>query len=164
MDTAESYLEIRLQGMGYALSTKLVREIDPLSEITPLPHSAAHICGLMNLRGQVVPVIDLSVRLGLAKATRGRESCIVIVAGTRGLMGLLVDAVSRVIELSSESLLLPPETCHLQERSLVCAVVKEPDRILTVLDVPRCLDEAPAPPSINSSYTEISSQAVKLLS
>lgn len=87
-----------------ALGILHVREIIEYGRVTAVPMLPAFVRGVINLRGSVVPVIDLAARLGRAPATIGRRSCIVIVElpeadGERRVLGLLVDAVSAVIDI-----------------------------------------------------------------
>ncbi len=141
MDIASlSLLEFRLTQNAYGIPVELVREIDPVGDITPLPNSSPYVCGLMNLRGQVIPVIDLKVRLGETRTALTRESCVIVVESPDGLMGLLVDAVSRVLNVAAVDVLPTPDTCHLMDKTLVTSVAKEGGRLLTVLNVSQCLE------------------------
>jgi len=157
----KSYLEIRLRDHAYAVTVELVSEIDQVGDITPLPNSAPHVCGLMNLRGQVIPVIDLKVRLGEPRSVLTRESCVVVVEGFDGIVGMLVDAVTRVLNIPTTAILPPPETCHLQDRTLVIALAQDGNRMVTLLNIIHCLD-APVKQS-EKVNVPIDQEAVKLL-
>lgn len=97
-----------------------VREILQVAKLTPLPRTPGFVRGVMNLRGSVVPVIDLSVRLGYQPTELGRRSCIVVVeytamadegsseTGAIGALGLLVDAVFEVFDRASHEIEPPP--------------------------------------------------------
>ncbi len=151
-----SYLEIRLHEQAYAVPVELVRKIDQLGDITPLPNSGPHVCGLMNLRGQVLPVIDLNVRLGLVRNQTTRATCVLVVEGMEGTVGLLVDSVARVISIDEEMLLPTPDSIHLQDHSLISGIAKEGTRMITLLSIQHCLD---APTTAHS----ISQRAMTLL-
>lgn len=99
-------LRFALGDERYALRIEAVREILEVAKTTPLPLMPAFVRGLMNLRGGVVPVIDLGARLGLPPACIGRRSCVVVVDAPCGedgglqRLGLLVDAVSEVFDVA----------------------------------------------------------------
>ena len=105
VETAQ-YLTFRIADEEYALSILRVREILRYEELTRVPAAPAAVRGVLNLRGSVVPVVDLSTKFGLAgaSATTAR-TCIVIVevdsaGGERTVMGIIADAVSQVIDLA----------------------------------------------------------------
>ncbi|MDP4302157.1 chemotaxis protein CheW [Leptothrix discophora] len=103
-DPAGQLLRLALGDQRYAVAIAQVREILKLTTLTALPLMPTFVCGVMNLRGAVVPVIDLADRLGLGHATRSRRSCVVIVEShdehseRPQTLGLLVDAVHEVTE------------------------------------------------------------------
>lgn len=108
-ETPCSLLRMAVGDEPLAVPIDQVREILQVVRMTPLPRTPSFVRGVMNLRGSVVPVIDLSARLGLPPSVIGRRSCIVVVkateepseAGTTGAsvsMGLLVDAVYEVFD------------------------------------------------------------------
>lgn len=162
VDQLRSVLEIRLNGNAYAVPVEFVREINQVVDITPLPNSAAHVCGLMNLRGQVIPVIDLNVRLGQPRTDLSRETCVVVVDGLEGVVGMLVDAVMRVINIPKSQILPTPDNCHLQYASLVTAIADMGDRMITLLDVLHCLESHQGLDLATEG--DLSAEAVKLLS
>lgn len=99
---ARKYLTFLLPGKVYAVSIMKVKEIIEYGNVIDVPMMPDFINGAINLRGQVIPVIDLSVRLGGEATTVTRRSCIVVVdlllAGRTMKVGLLVDAVSKVVD------------------------------------------------------------------
>ncbi|MEY2839576.1 MAG: hypothetical protein RJB60_1875 [Pseudomonadota bacterium] len=106
------YLTFHAAQATYAMGIGAIREIIEYGSITSIPLMPQFIRGVINLRGAVVPVIDLSVRLGFAAEPPGPRSCIVIVEMSHEdelfEMGLVVDGVSEVIELSAADLEPPP--------------------------------------------------------
>jgi purine-binding chemotaxis protein CheW len=112
-DTDASAVQLLRFAVGderYAVRIDAVREILEVTRTTPLPLMPAFVRGVMNLRGAVVPVIDLGARLGLAVATVGRRSCVVIVETSAGAetpamrLGMLVDAVYEVFDAQPDAL------------------------------------------------------------
>jgi purine-binding chemotaxis protein CheW len=106
------YLTFHAAHASYAMGIGAIREIIEYGSITSIPLMPRFIRGIINLRGAVVPVIDLSIRLGFAAEPPGPRSCIVIVEMSHEdelfEMGLVVDGVSEVIELSAADLEPPP--------------------------------------------------------
>ena len=96
---------------GYALPIELVREIIEYAEITRVPMMPAYIHGVLNLRGNVVPVLDLAARFGMDLTVAGKRTCIVIIAlpleGGVQRIGLVVDAVDAVLDTLGDESRLP---------------------------------------------------------
>ncbi len=109
---AGKYLTFALSREEYGLPVLKVREIIKMMDITAVPRVPAAIRGVMNLRGKVIPVIDLRIRFGLpAQADTDRSSIIVVdlqVGGDRVLMGVVVDAVRDVLNITDQEIQEPP--------------------------------------------------------
>lgn len=135
----EGYLEFIVASQNYAIPISNVREINQIAEITPVPRAATHVCGVMNLRGQVLPVIDLKVRLNGQVTFKTRSSCIIVIETKDGQIGLLVDSVCRVIGFSKESISAAPDACHLPEQSLVAGVAHDGTKTITLLSMEDCI-------------------------
>ena len=101
-EDAHKYLTFLLPGKVYAVSIMRIKEIIEYGKVIDVPMMPRFINGAINLRGQVIPVIDLNVRLGSDKMEVSRRSCIVVVelnlSGDNKKVGLLVDAVSKVVD------------------------------------------------------------------
>ncbi len=106
------YLSFRLSGGDYAVGILQVKEILQYETVTPVPSVPASIRGVINLRGAVVPVIDLSVKFGLPPTPVTKRTCIVIVevafGGEGTILGFVADAVREVLELGSQDVGPPP--------------------------------------------------------
>ena len=103
---AGKYLTFILGGESYAIPVLKVREIIRLTNITTVPQMPACIRGVINLRGKIIPVMDLRLRFGFAAAANVEQNCIVVVqvrnpAGQATAMGLVVDAVEEVAQLAT---------------------------------------------------------------
>ena len=100
---ASQYLTFRACGEAFALSILRVREIIEHRPITRVPGAVGWVVGVINLRGKVIPVVDLALRFGLAPTAIGRRTCVVIVeAGVGGaelVVGVMADSVCEVVEL-----------------------------------------------------------------
>jgi len=122
-----------LAGNCYALDITNVHEILRVSEITPLPEMPAHMEGVINLRGKVVPVFNLRRRLGLPDVPKDQHTRIVLVSVADRLFGLFVD---RVLEVNTyrEDELEPPEAAGLDGR-ILRGIVKRPGTMWLVINL-----------------------------
>jgi purine-binding chemotaxis protein CheW len=106
------YLTFLLSNEEYAVDVLSVKEIIEYGEVTKVPGTPFHVRGVINLRGSVVPVVDLAVKLGREESPLSRRSCIVIVEtgaqGERVVTGVVADAVNQVIEFSPDDIEAPP--------------------------------------------------------
>jgi purine-binding chemotaxis protein CheW len=108
----EQYLTFMIAGEEYAISLLKVKEIIEYDTVTPVPKTPEWVRGVINLRGSVVPVIDLAVKFRLPASVAGRLTCIVITevecAGEATIMGVMADSVLQVIDLKPEDVEHPP--------------------------------------------------------
>jgi purine-binding chemotaxis protein CheW len=106
------YLTFLTAGEEYAVAIVKVREIIEYEAVTTVPNTPAWIRGVTNLRGKVVPVVDLAVKFGMSAASISKFSCIIITEvmfqGESLIMGVLADAVNQVIELSADEIEATP--------------------------------------------------------
>jgi purine-binding chemotaxis protein CheW len=102
------YLTFLLASEEYAVDVLSVKEIIEYGDVTTVPGTPVHVRGVINLRGSVVPVVDLAVKLGREESPLSRRSCIVIVEtgleGERVVTGVVADAVNQVIEFSPDDI------------------------------------------------------------
>lgn len=128
-------LTFRIAEQEYALDIMSVREIRGWTHATPLPHAPNYMKGVINLRGTVLPVMDLSVRLGLTKQEQNDRNVIIVVKLDDTMTGLLVDAVSDIVALSPEDMQAPPELSANAAEAVVSALTLIDDRMVRVLDL-----------------------------
>ncbi|WP_321493557.1 chemotaxis protein CheW [uncultured Desulfobacter sp.] len=106
------YLTFKLDNEIYAMDITTVREVLDIIQITKVPRMPDFMCGVINLRGSVVPVVDLRTKFGLKKEPSLKETCIVIIEvvldGEETVLGILVDSVQEVISLEPEQIDPPP--------------------------------------------------------
>lgn len=128
-------LAFRLGEQEYCVDIMSVREIRGWTKATPLPFSSPHMKGVINLRGTVLPVIDLSVRLGM-QAIESTERNVIIVVDLNGqTVGMLVDAVSDIISIAPGDLQTPPDVAQDPSASCICALTLIENRLIRVLDL-----------------------------
>jgi len=110
---AGKYLTFILGGGAFGIPILKVREIIRLLEITPIPRMPDYVRGVINLRGKIVPVIDLRMKFGLPNLTTTNRTCIIVVyvamAEATKLMGLIVDALEEVYQIAAEDLEPSPD-------------------------------------------------------
>ncbi len=128
-------LTFRVGDQEYAVDIMSVREIRGWTSATPLPHAPSFVRGVINLRGTVLTIVDLSERLGMGTIAV-RERNVIIVVQTAGQnIGLLVDAVSDILSLPLSALQPPPEVPSAGSNSFVSALTIVKDRMVRVLDL-----------------------------
>ncbi|QJF51178.1 chemotaxis protein CheW [Roseobacter ponti] len=128
-------LTFQLADQEYSLDIMSVREIRGWTRTTPLPHAPSYMKGVINLRGTVLPVMDLSERLGLRAREQTDRNVIIVVSHDDMLTGLLVDAVSDIIALTEDDLQPPPEMQSGQGPGVVSALTLIDERMIRVLEL-----------------------------
>lgn len=123
----------------FACTIHNVREVVKMLKITPLPRSLDFVEGVINMRGEVLPVIDLRKRFGLPDAERTDESRIIIVEVEDRLVGLTVDSVTEVIRLANEQIQEAPDQVAGQKTNLITGVGKIDKRMLIILNLDKIL-------------------------
>ena len=134
------YLTFQLGRESYGLPVLGVREIIRLCPITPVPHMPAYIKGVINLRGKVIPILDLRAKFQLTNVGFGERACIVIVQvgappATVTLMGAIVDAVEEVVHLSDAELEPTPDFGGSPETSYILGMATIHGSVKTLLDL-----------------------------
>lgn len=128
-------LSFRIGTQEYAVDIMSVREIRGWTKATPLPHSPHYVRGVINLRGTVLPIIDLAARLGQSVTKTSERNVFIVVQFKEETVGLLVDAVSDILTVKDEELQAPPEMTVDSVNAFVSALTIIDDRMLRVLDL-----------------------------
>lgn len=142
------YLTFTLGGEAFAIGILAIKEIIEYRAPTAVPMAPAAVCGVINLRGAVVPVLDPRVRFGQPPSTVGKRTCIVIVEVAQGeerqIVGVLVDAVSEVLEIPASDIEPPPSFGSRIRAEFIAGIGKVRNKFVILLDVDRVLggDEA----------------------
>ncbi|MEQ8482173.1 MAG: chemotaxis protein CheW [Hoeflea sp.] len=149
-NTAQSgYLEIISFHLGeqvFCVNIMAVREIRGWAPSTTLPHTPPHVLGVINLRGSVIPVIDMAIRLGLKPIEPTERSAIIVTHIAGKLVGLLVENVSDMITVNEADLQPAPDVLPAAERALTKAIIPVDKLMICYLDLDAlfadALDEA----------------------
>lgn len=128
-------LTFKLSEQEYSLDIMCVREIRGWTQATPLPHSPIYMKGVINLRGAVLPVMDLAQRLGLPVTEHTDRNVIIVVKHEDTLAGLLVDAVSDIIALTEEDMQPPPDAAAGLSQGVIKSLTLIEDRMIRTLDL-----------------------------
>ncbi len=131
----EHVVVFRLGQEYYALDIQCVQEIVRMQTITAIPGADEWVEGITNLRGRVVPVIDLRRRCGIVTSEHTSETRIVVVSSQNGMVGLVVDAVSEVMRIPAEQIEPPSSIVAVPENSYLRGVAKLEDRLVSLMDL-----------------------------
>jgi len=152
--TVEQYLTFQLVGQRYGVEILRVQEIKGWEKPTRLPHSPPYIQGVINLRGAVVPILDLRRRFGLGEAEYGRTTVVIVVKvdTPRGELtaGMVVDGVCEVCNIDAQELRDPPEMAAAIDTDFVRGLAMVDDKMLILLDVVRLISSTLADPAVGS--------------
>lgn len=137
-DTSIEYLSFRTANQDYALAIMQVREIRCWTQPTILPHAPTYVKGVINLRGTVLPVVDLAERLGLSSHEATERSVVVVVEDGDRLVGLLVDAVSDILTRNAADLQSPPDMSGSDPTvGFVESLTLSGEEMIRILNLPR---------------------------
>jgi purine-binding chemotaxis protein CheW len=123
----------------YGIDINSVQEIIRATDITPVPGAPNHVRGVINLRGKIIPVVDLRTRFKLAAVDASGDQRIVVVELGEKRLGMLVDSVSQVIKLSSSIIEEIPEEATSIDENYIKGVGKLDSRLIIILDLNRSL-------------------------
>jgi purine-binding chemotaxis protein CheW len=135
------YLTFKLADEIYALDIGKVREVLDLTAITRVPRTPEFMRGVINLRGSVVPVVDLRLKFGMTASERTVNTCIIIAEVTvdndTTVLGCLADSVQEVIELDGGSIAPPPKIGTKLKTEFIKGMGRRDDRFIMILDIDR---------------------------
>ena len=142
--TPMQYLTFVLNSEVFAMDIRCVREIIQHGAMTAVPLMPNFVRGVINLRGAVVPVIDLQARFGRAQARVGNKTCIVVIdasgEGEKTELGLMVDAVSEVIDIAKTDIEPAPQFGTSIQRDFIQGLGKVDGKFVVILDTARALN------------------------
>ena len=164
-DGPQQYLTFLLGGEMFAVAILNVKEIIEYGNLTDIPMMPPFIRGVINLRGAVVPVIDLAARFGGAESQVGKRSCIVILEVSEGELchdiGVMVDAVSEVIEIPGSEIEPPPSFGARIRADFIQGMGKVAGRFVIILNIVKVLsvDEIASLASVTDNGSRLSEAA-----
>jgi purine-binding chemotaxis protein CheW len=137
---AQRFLSFSLAKEIYAIPLLQVKEVIGYTNTTPLPNVPPYFKGIMNLRGQVISIIDLRLKLKIQKADFGPETSVVILDIGSMNLGIVVDSIESVLSLDAEQMSPPPSMTSSQSAKCLIGVAKLDERLVLLLDVKLALN------------------------
>lgn len=138
-ETDQKLLTFSLASEGYGISILKVKEIIGMMDITPIPRTPEFIKGVINLRGKIIPVMDLRIKFGMDEQEYDERTCIIVIEvdlkGIQKLIGVVVDTVSEVVTVSDEQIEPPPEYGTSTDSGSILGIGKIKDRVVIILDI-----------------------------
>lgn len=136
---SDQFLTFIMAGEEYGVDILTVQEIRGWESVTPIPNAPSHVKGVINLRGTIVPIIDLRLRFGLADVSYGPMTVVIVmkVESARGkrIMGIVVDAVSDVYSLSMQEVRGAPDLGDHVNTSYIKGLVNVDSKMVILLDI-----------------------------
>lgn len=133
------YVVFKLNQEYYGLPIEKVISIEKIGEITRIPNAPDYIKGVINLRGEVIPVVNLKKKLNIGDNELNMNSRIIVVNEDEMVVGLVVDFSSEVLEIDREDIDKPPETKDNQLIEYISGIGKTSDRLIIILDLLKIL-------------------------
>ncbi|MBB4288034.1 purine-binding chemotaxis protein CheW [Rhizobium leguminosarum] len=134
-------IAFRLHDQEFCVRTTTIREIRGWGLATPIPHAPSDVIGVMNLRGTVIPIIDLAYKLGM-KSTEANERSAIVVAEIHGMAtGLVVDRVSDILTITADLLQPVPDISVSNGMRYADGIIAQPDGMICFLNLERMFDQ-----------------------
>ncbi|MBU3845065.1 MAG: chemotaxis protein CheW [Candidatus Anaerobiospirillum pullicola] len=140
-DEVLRWVTFQLDKEMYGVNVMQVREVLRYSDIAPVPGAPAYVLGIINLRGNVVSVIDTRMRFGLPPAEVTDNTRIMIIESERQTVGILVDSVAEVVDLNTKDIDDTPNVGTEESAKFICGVCNRGDDLLILIDLYKLLSE-----------------------
>ncbi|MGG6896317.1 MULTISPECIES: chemotaxis protein CheW [Rhizobium] len=139
---ARELIAFRIGDQEFCVDIMSVREIRGWTPATVMPHAPAYMLGVVNLRGAVLPIIDLSSRLGMKNAEPTARHVIIVAQVNRKVVGLLVDAVSDILTITDDSVQPTPDVSSDHERQFARGIVAIDRRMICLIELEALFPES----------------------
>ena len=133
--TNRELIAFRIGNQEFCVDIMSVREIRGWTPATPMPHAPADVVGIINLRGAVLPIMDLSARLGMAPSEPTPRHVIIVAQTRRKIVGLLVEAVSDILTITQDNIQPTPDLASDFVRQLAKGILSIDDRMICLLEL-----------------------------
>ncbi len=142
----DKYMTFRLGNEYYGLKIQYVNEIIPYQTITAIPETAEYIKGLINLRGKILPVIDISLRFKQNPFEYNDRTCIIVTSVQSTVVGLIIENIAEVVEIREENILPPPSIGRSDktQNKYVYGIGKVGDSVKLLLDPEKLINDEDA--------------------
>ena len=137
------YMTFKSGNEYYGIKIQYVNEIVGFQDITPVPETESYIMGLINLRGKIIPVIDVQKRFGQEPSEYNDRTCIIVVDVKATTVGLIVEKIAEAVEIKDENILPPPTISRVDriQNKYVYGIAKVGDSVKLLLDPERLLGD-----------------------
>ncbi|GEO83466.1 MULTISPECIES: chemotaxis protein CheW [Alphaproteobacteria] len=135
-------IAFRVGDQEFCVNIMSVREIRGWTPATPLPHSPSHVMGVINLRGAVLPILNLAARLGMTPVEPDARHVIIVAQVKAKVVGLLVDAVSDILTVSDENIQPTPEISSDVEKQYARGILAIDQRMICLIDLEALFPDA----------------------
>ncbi|MEA1972941.1 MAG: chemotaxis protein CheW [Candidatus Cloacimonadota bacterium] len=166
MNDAENYegkyLTFYLKRELYGIPVSTILQIIAIPDITPIPNTPKFVKGVINLRGKIIPVIDLRLKFGIEQTEYNERTSIIVIKididEKEIFIGVIVDTVAEVIDIDSKEIEERPEFGVKLNTDFILAMAKVNDRVVTLINIPKILSEKDLSKLTNKAKEEISSE------
>lgn len=138
-DIENKYVIFKLENEFYGINIENVRSIERIQNYTRVPNAPSYVRGVINLRGEVIPIIDLREKLGLTIKEVDNNSRIIIVSVNELIVGLIVDSSSEVLEINKEKVDRPPASEENEAEKYIKGIGKDEKRLIILIDLEKLL-------------------------
>lgn len=136
------YLTFTLNEQLFGIPIEVVREINQLPEITPIPQAPAAVAGVINLRDKVIPVVDLRRKFNLPARDYTRETCVIVVDGRQGQVAAIVDTVASVLPLGRDQIEAPPSLVqNTASNATILGLARSAQQVIVLLNMTLLVDQ-----------------------
>lgn len=140
LENANRYIEFSLGHERYAVPLMMVREVISVPTPTPIPNSAPHFLGIVNLRGSIISIIDLRTKLKIKKNPDLHEESVIIIDAGISLMGIIVDSINKVLTFNEGDLSDMPAVETQVDAGFISGIYKSEKDLVVLLDIAKVLD------------------------
>jgi purine-binding chemotaxis protein CheW len=155
------FVGFRLDNEDYAIAITKIQEIILMKPITRIPQVPDFIEGLINLRGSVIPIVNLRKRFGLPAHDVDDETRTIVVNIHEKTVGCVVDAVTKVMRINRDQIQPPPLTVLSTAHQFIAGLAQLDDRLMIILDIDKLFDEQASTLSLTTPSTDKSTEAAK---
>lgn len=134
------FILFELAGTAYAVASEVVQQIEMVEHITPVPNAPAFVDGVVFVRGQVVPVVNLRARFGFERISCNLKTRLMVVARQGRVVGLLVDSAREFITFADAQISPPPEAVTGLSGKYLAGIAKASDRLVLILNIDEVLE------------------------
>lgn len=140
-DKMAKYLTFILNAQEYGMPIANVIEINRVGDIARVPHTPPYVAGVMNLRGKVIPVVNLRLKFGFEAVPFTKETCIIVVDGSAGQVGAIVDQVTGVVEFSAAQVDAPPAMAAHEQLNFIIGLGKLEAKVVILINAVHLLSK-----------------------